>query len=133
LNVSTAITLLPITSGRRICMSDSIKAAANGDLATFRRLHAVGVDVTECSDYGTTAIMRAARQGHIAMVKFLQAAGASSTEKSDYGYSAPHLAAVYGKLSVVQYFSKRSERASLKRPPRVKLYGIFSRFSTPIL
>jgi hypothetical protein len=81
-----------------------LKAARYGDLATIKRLHAEGVDVTERVAYGTTAIMLAAMRGHIATVKFLHAAGASITEKSDSGYSSLLYAARGGNLSLVQYF-----------------------------
>jgi ankyrin repeat protein len=83
-----------------------ISAAARvGDLATIKRLHAKGVDVTHVRDsYGVTAIMLAAMHGHFPMVKFLQAAGASIVVKDDHGYSALRYAAFYGNWSIVHYF-----------------------------
>jgi hypothetical protein len=85
-------------------MSDLLRAAADGNLAAIKRLHAEGVDVTERGAYGFTAIMLAAMRGHIATVKFLHAAGASITEKNNSGFSALLYAAACGKLSILQYF-----------------------------
>jgi hypothetical protein len=80
-----------------------LEAARHGDLATVKRLHAEGVDVTERDAYGFTAIMLAAMHVHIATVKFLHAAGASITERNDHGVSALHFAAFNGDMSLVQY------------------------------
>jgi hypothetical protein len=85
-------------------MPDPLKAAANSDLATIKRLHADGVDMTERGEDGTTAIMVAAGQGHATTVMFLHAAGASFLEKNAYGYSALHYAALRGKFSPLQCF-----------------------------
>jgi hypothetical protein len=85
-------------------MEDLMKAVREGDLATIKRLRAEGVDVTERSSNGTTAIMVAAWHDHSTIVKFLQAAGASVVEKDDTGCSALHCAALNGNLSLVQYF-----------------------------
>jgi ankyrin repeat protein len=60
-------------------VSDVLEAAANEDLATIKRLHAEGVDVTECGEDGFTAIMEAAVQGHATTVKLLQ-----SVSRSEY-------------------------------------------------
>jgi ankyrin repeat protein len=63
-------------------MNALMYAACNGDLATIKRLHAEGVDVTERNSSGFTVIIVAALHGHVAVVKFLQANGASITERN---------------------------------------------------
>jgi ankyrin repeat protein len=80
-----------------------MNAARDGDVATIKRLHDKGVDITERSEHGFTAIMLAAGNGNAATVKFLQAAGANLTAKDDSGFSALHFAALFGKLAIVQY------------------------------
>jgi ankyrin repeat protein len=84
-------------------MSALLDAAADGDLATIKRLHAEGVDMTERDKYGSTTFMVAAAHGHTATVKFLQASGASITERNNGGHSTLLCAALLGKSSMVQY------------------------------
>jgi hypothetical protein len=89
-------------------MQDLMNAARDGDVATIKRLHAEGVDVTERGEHGFTAIMSAAGNGNTATVKFLQAAGASMTARDDREFSALYFAALFGKLALVQYILKES-------------------------
>jgi hypothetical protein len=85
-----------------------LDAAASGDLATIKRLHAEGVDVTERGIRDFTAMMVAAINGHATTVKFLYAAGASIIEKNHGGLSALHFAATCGKFTIIQYFLKEA-------------------------
>jgi ankyrin repeat protein len=85
-------------------MEDLVIAARDGDLATIRRLHAEGVDLTQRGRFGTTAIMLAAEHDHARTVKYLQSAGARITEKYDDGFSALHLAAHRGRLALLKHF-----------------------------
>jgi hypothetical protein len=90
-------------------MSDLLYAAAAGDLATIKRLHAEGADMSERGMNGVTAIIMAAVDGNVKTVKCLQAAGASITERTDGGFSPMHYAALNGRLSLVQYFLQEAK------------------------
>jgi ankyrin repeat protein len=85
-------------------MRNLLTAACDGDLATIKRLHAEGVDLTKCNEDGTTAIMLATIHGQTATVKFLQTAGASIIEKNIGGFSAMMFAAWNDRWALVQYF-----------------------------
>jgi hypothetical protein len=85
-------------------MPDLLDAAADGDLATIKRLLAEGARVSKRGTHGITAIMMAALRGRTTTVKLLHAAGASIAEKNSYGYSALHYAAMRGQLLTLQYF-----------------------------
>lgn len=78
-------------------------AARKGALATIKRLHAEGVDVTERGQGCLTPIMLAALYGHTASVEFLQAAGASVVEMSDHGSSVLAVAARQGDLATLRH------------------------------
>jgi hypothetical protein len=107
-------------------------AARNGDLATIKRLHAEGVDMTMRRTHtsGLTAVMVAvaARNGHTTVVKFLQATGASITEKNNGGFLPCILPHFMEDCHYCNTSFKGLQRASMKLPDPVARDGTCSGF-----
>lgn len=86
---------------------------ADGDVASVRRLLAVGFDIDARDRHGQTALMRAAHLGHLEIVETLVASGADLDVTAKYRLSALMLAIVAGHAAVARVLARAGTDLSL--------------------
>lgn len=83
--------------------SEMLRAAREGNLATIKRLIAVGTDPKVSDDWDTTPLMVAAGWGHVKVVATLIDAGVPINERSRFGRTPLMWAAMCGQEPTVRY------------------------------